>query len=92
MSDNNDKGHLKPWWSPATYRIEVEGRLKESRADGFAGMRITARKIADLSIVTCLTGRVMDQSERTGMLEEFAELHVCSVDESVIFRSPETTR
>ena len=75
MLDNKEMRHLKPW-SPATYRIEVEGRLMESLADGFAGMTITTRKRPDQSVVTCLTGRVSDQSELTGMLNGLAELHL----------------
>ena len=69
------KEHLRPW-SPATYRIEVEGFLEESWSDRFAGMRIHSRKREDQSIVTCLTGRLMDQSELTGMLNGLAELHL----------------
>jgi hypothetical protein len=75
MSDESKKGHLRPW-EPATYRIEVEGLLEESWSDRFAGMRIQSRKRADASIVTCLTGRLMDQSELTGVLNNLAELHL----------------
>ena len=61
MTDIHCFGHLKPW-SQAAYRIEVEGRLSRSSADRFAGMRITTRERLDQSIVTCLTGLVMDQN------------------------------
>ncbi len=69
------KKHLLPW-SPATYRIEVEGFLEESWSARFAGMRIRSRKRADQSTVTSLTGRLMDQCELTGMLVGLADLHL----------------
>jgi hypothetical protein len=75
MRDRYKKEHLKPWL-PATYRIEVEGMMEESWSDRFAGMRIHSRKRADQSIVTCLTGRLQDQSELTGVLNGLAEMHL----------------
>ena len=75
MTGIKNREHLKPW-SPATYRIEVAGLLEESWADGFSGMTITTRKRPDQSIITCLMGRVMDQSHLTGMLNALAELHL----------------
>jgi hypothetical protein len=75
MPDTKNREHLRPW-SPASYRIEVEGLLEETWSDRFAGMRITSRKRADRSTVTCLTGRLMDQSELTGVLNGLAELHL----------------
>ena len=75
MTDKQKRKYLKPW-SPATYRIEVEGPLNESWADGFVGMIITTRKRPDKSIITCLNGRVMDQSHLMGMLDALAELHL----------------
>jgi len=75
MTDAENRGHLRPW-SPATYRIEVEGRLPESCSDFFPEMQITTRKREDQSIVTRLTGRLMDQTELTGMLNVLAELHL----------------
>jgi hypothetical protein len=75
MPNKKRKEHLKPW-TPATYRIEVEGQLHENWSDLVAGMRITSRKRTDQSIVTCLTGRVTDQSGLTGLLNSLAELHL----------------
>ena len=69
------KEHLKSWTN-AMYRIEVEGYLEKSWADRLAGMQITHRKRADKSIVTCLVGGVLDQSELTGVLNGLAELHL----------------
>jgi hypothetical protein len=39
-------------------------------------MQITTRERRDGSIVTCMTGQVMDQSELTGMLDFLAEMHL----------------
>jgi len=75
MSDIKGNQHLQPW-QPATYRIEVEGLLEESWSERFAGMRITSRKRPDQSVVTCLAGRVMDQSELAGVLNGLAEMHL----------------
>lgn len=75
MSITHDNEHIRPW-TPATYRIEVEGLLEESWSERFAGMRITSRKRMDQSIVTCLIGRVMDQSELSGVLNGLAEMHL----------------
>lgn len=75
MPDKNKKEHLNSW-SPATYRIEIEGLLEEHWSDRLAGMQIHSRKRADQSTVTTLTGRLMDQSELTGVLNGLAELHL----------------
>ena len=71
----NIKEQLKSW-SNAKYRIEVEGYLEKSWSDRLAGMQITYRKRADQSIVTCLVGGVLDQSELAGVLNGLAELHL----------------
>ena len=55
MPGEFDGKHLK-LWTPATYRIQVEGVLDEIWADSLAGMRISSRKRADQSTVTTLTG------------------------------------
>ena len=73
MADTKER--LKSW-SNAMYRIEVEGYLEKSWSDRLAGMQISYRKRADKSIVTSLAGRVLDQSELTGVLYGLAELHL----------------
>jgi hypothetical protein len=74
MPDNNTD-HLRPW-APATYRIEIEGFLENSWSDRFGGLRITTRKRADSTVITTLTGRVMDQSELAGILNGLADWHL----------------
>jgi hypothetical protein len=59
MPGEFDGNHLK-LWTPATYRIEVEGVLDDIWADSLAGMRISSRIRADQSTVTTLTGLLKD--------------------------------
>jgi len=75
MPGEYDGKHLK-LWTPATYRIEVEGILDENWAGSLAGMRISSRKRADQSTVTTLTGRLKDQAMLTGVLNGLYELHL----------------
>ena len=66
---------LRPW-SPAHYRIEVQGEITDGWADYFSGMHITTRKREDQTVITLLSGRVMDQAELTGLLNNLAEIHL----------------
>ena len=63
-------------WSPATYLIKVKGALDQRWSDSLAGMRITSEEDADGGAVTCLTGRLLDQSQLTGVLNGLAEMHL----------------
>ena len=74
MPDNLTKKRIK-LWTPATYRIEVEGHLNESWSEFLAGMHITTRKRSDQTTVTNLIGRLRDQSELTGVLNSLHDLH-----------------
>jgi hypothetical protein len=75
MPAKYDGQHLK-LWTPATYRIEVEGIMDENWADSLAGMHISSCKRADQSTVTTMTGRLRDQAELTGELNSLYELHL----------------
>jgi hypothetical protein len=75
MTQNSNEKHIK-LWTPATYRIEVEGHLDESWSDRLAGMRITARKRLDQTTVTTLAGRLRDQAELSGVLNSLCDLHL----------------
>jgi len=78
VTDNLNKNRIK-LWTPATYRIEVEGHLNESLSDCLAGMRITARKRADQTTMTTLVGRLKDQAELSGVLNSLYDLHHLSI-------------
>ena len=73
---NSHKGEHIKLWTPATYRIEVEGEVPESWSDRLGGMRITTRQRKDQTTVTTLIGRVRDQAELTGVLNTLYELHL----------------
>jgi hypothetical protein len=75
MTNNSNEKHIK-LWTPATYRIKVEGHLTESWSDRLAGMRITARKRLDQTTVTTLAGRLRDQAELSGVLNSLYDLHL----------------
>jgi hypothetical protein len=75
MPGEYEGNHLK-LWTPATYRIEVEGVLEEVWAESLSGMRISTRKRADQSTVTTLTGLLRDQAELSGVLNGLYELHL----------------
>ena len=74
MTDNLNKNRIK-LWTPATYRIEVEGHLNESWSDCLAGMHITIRKRLDQTTETTLVGLLRDQAELTGVLNSLHDLH-----------------
>ena len=74
MTANSNEKHIK-LWTPATYRIEVEGHLADSWSDRLAGMRITTRERSDQTSVTTLVGRLKDQAELSGVLNSLYGLH-----------------
>jgi hypothetical protein len=75
MPEIDTKEYLRPW-SPAIYRIEVEGRLEGKWSSMFAGLNITHRIRADQSVITRFTGFVQDQYELVGVLNGLAEMHL----------------
>ena len=75
MAQNSNDKHLR-LWTPATYRVEVDGHLDESWSDRLAGMRITTRKRSDQTTVTTLVGRLRDQAELSGVLNSLYGLHL----------------
>lgn len=62
MSNPKEGKYLQPW-SPAIYRNETGGLLEENWSDRFVDMKITSRMRADQSVVTWLSGRVLDRSQ-----------------------------
>lgn len=75
MTQNSNDKHLR-LWTPATYRVEVDGHLDESWSDRLAGMRITARERPDQTFVTTLIGLLRDQAELSGVLNSLYDLHL----------------
>ncbi len=73
MTDNLNRTRIKIW-TPATYRIEVDGHLAASWSECLAGMNITTCKRSDQTTVTTLVGRLKDQAELTGVLNSLNDL------------------
>ena len=73
--EKTDKKPLHPW-SQAHYRIEVQGSMADSWADIFPGMQITTRGKTHQTIITALSGPVIDQSELVGVLNNLVEMHL----------------
>ena len=63
-------------WTPATYRIKVQGYLDENRSDFLAGMTISTASKGDQGVVTTLVGQLRDQAELTGVINTLYELHL----------------
>jgi hypothetical protein len=75
MAREYDGKHLKIW-TPATYPIEVDGKVDESWSDRLAGMRIITSSQGDQGVVTTRVGRLRDQTELSGVLNSLYELHL----------------
>ena len=61
---------------PATYKIEVKGSLDGDWSGRLAGMHIEKRHQEDRETVTILSGKVRDQAELIGVLNNLYELHM----------------
>jgi DUF917 family protein len=60
--------------SPASYRIEVLGRLDSSWSERLAGMEITTMGGSGVVPRTILQGQVIDQSALAGVLNTLCDL------------------
>lgn len=83
MTDISNKTRIK-LWTPATYRIEVEGHLAESWSEYLAGMRITIRKRSDQTAMATLIGRLKDQAELSGVLNSLYDLRLSILKVEVV--------
>jgi len=61
---------------PATYEIQVQGRLDESWSNWFNGMTIAPEGASGDSPVTTLIGVVADQAALRGILERIWNLNL----------------
>ena len=61
---------------PATYRIDVQGRLNPSYSSRLAGLTITTTESGDGVARTTLTGPIRDQAELSGVLDTLYGLHM----------------
>ena len=67
---------LKPW-TPARYRIRVNGYLHPSWSDRLGGMSITTTGEADEAPVSTLVGRLADQATLMGVLDALYDYFHC---------------
>lgn len=75
MKKKEKRKSLCPW-SPAHYRIQVQGLVPEGCAEMFYGMQIMSNENTNQVAVTSLSGRVIDQSELMGVLNSLAEIQL----------------
>ena len=75
MTDLYDGKRLK-LWTPATYRIEVEGEAGGSIFRDMSQMCITTNRRKDQSVKTTLVCRIRDQAELAGLLNTLHYLHL----------------
>ena len=83
MNNNSNEKHIK-LWTPATYRIEVQGHLDELWSDRLVGMRITTSSHGDQGGVTTLVGRLRDQAELMGVFDTLFNLHLSILKVEVV--------
>ena len=62
--------------SPATYRIDVQGRIPASWCDRLEGMTITEDSSEAKPLVTTLLGELSDQAALVGVLNTLYALHL----------------
>lgn len=61
---------------PANYRIIVDGELEAGVSDYLAGMEIRLTRRRDGTVLTTLTGRLVDQAELNGVMNAIYEMHL----------------
>jgi hypothetical protein len=61
---------------PAEYRIIVDGELEAGMSDYLAGMELRLTRRRDGTVLTTLTGRLVDQAELNGVMNAIYEMHL----------------
>ncbi len=64
-------------WTPAEYRIRVQGTLDPACSDRLGGMTITTSAEGDEAPVTTLVGRLADQAALIGVLDTLYNYYHC---------------
>ncbi len=73
------------------YEIRVEGQLDANWSDWFDGMRVTPVRGDGASIVTTLTGAVVDQAALHGILTRIRDLNLVLISVSRLTTSGSLT-
>ena len=71
---------------PMTYRIQVQGKLDLAWSDWFDGMTVTTTDEGDDTLITTLTGTVVDQSALLGILLKIGYLNLTLISVNLIER------
>jgi hypothetical protein len=58
------------------YQIKIQGELPESWSDWFNGLMVEAQTAANGSIITTLTGPIVDQAALHGILDTIRDLNL----------------
>jgi hypothetical protein len=61
---------------PAVYTIRVQGKLGDEWSGRLGGMQITQEEKKGAKTISTLTGRIIDQSALSGVLNTLYELHL----------------
>jgi hypothetical protein len=61
---------------PASYQINVQGKIDPSWSDRLAGMKIRITEEQETQKITTLEGEVSDQAALMGVLNSLYELHL----------------
>jgi hypothetical protein len=69
-------GMAIPFDRPATYQINVQGRIDPEWSDRMAGMNIRNSLEQTIPPITILEGEVSDQAALLGVLNSLYELHL----------------
>jgi hypothetical protein len=65
-----------PFDHPATYQINVQGRINPTMTDLLGGMTISPETVEADPPVTTLEGELVDQAALAGVLNTLYELHL----------------
>ena len=71
---------------PMAYQIKVQGKLDLVWSDWFDGMTVTTEGEGDVTLITTLTGTVVDQSALLGILLKIGYLNLTLISVNLIER------
>jgi hypothetical protein len=74
--ENLMQGNAIPFDRPATYQINVQGRIDSTWSDRMAGMKICNSLEQTNPSITTLFGELSDQAALLGVLNSLYELHL----------------
>ena len=73
-----------PFDRPATYQINVQGRIDPTWSDRMAGMKIHDSTEHTIPPITILDGELSDQAALLGVLNSLYELHLPIISVTIL--------